>query len=113
MAAADDSRRQRVLATIDAIPKGNVATYGQVAEEAGLPRRARYVARVLRESPPPVPGVAPLPWHRVLGAGGWLRTEGPTRRRQTQLLRGEGVVVSTSGASGPRVDLERFGWDGE
>ena len=33
-----DERVQRILATVDSIPEGRVASYGQVAEEAGLPR---------------------------------------------------------------------------
>jgi len=47
---------------ITLIPRGKVATYGQVAETAGYPRGHRQVAAVLRK------GGAPLPWHRVLVA---------------------------------------------
>lgn len=97
---SQDLRRQRVLATIDSIPRGRVATYGGVAEEAGLPGHARYVARVLRELPP---GQF-LPWHRVVGAGGHIRTQGQTATRQARLLRAEGIAVK-----GGRVDLAGHG----
>jgi methylated-DNA-protein-cysteine methyltransferase-like protein len=56
--------RERILATVDSIPRGCVATYGQVAREAGLTGRARLVGRSLR-------GLGPrskIPWWRVLGA---------------------------------------------
>lgn len=96
-----DARRQRVLATIDSIPAGRVCTYGGVAAEAGLPRNARYVARVLRE----LPAGHALPWHRVIGAGGALKTAGASQRLQVRLLRAEGVEVT-----GARVPLARYVW---
>lgn len=46
------------------IPTGKVASYGQVAELAGMPGRARWVGRVLAE----LPGDTNLPWHRVVNA---------------------------------------------
>ncbi len=97
----DDARRQRVLATIDSIPRGRVATYGGIAAEAGLLGRARYVAQVLRQLPPG----HPLPWHRILGAGGHIRTSGQTAIRQARLLRAEGVPVK-----GGRIDLADHVW---
>ena len=104
MPVPDDSARQRVLATIDSIPRGRVSTYGRVADEAGLPRRARFVGRVLGE----LPRGSELPWHRVLGsAGNWaeIRTEDGTARRQARLLRAEGVEVVDG-----RVALDPFVW---
>ena len=47
-----------------AIPKGRVATYGQVADLAAMPRHARLVGRTLRE----LPKGTKLPWHRVINA---------------------------------------------
>ena len=101
---ASEEARERILATVDSIPRGKVATYGQVAREAGLAGRARLVGRSLR-------GLGPdskLPWWRVLGAGGLVRVVGAARREQLRRLRREGVAVSASG----RVDLERCGWRG-
>jgi len=101
MSNPTDLRRQRVLATLDAIPRGSVATYGGVALEAGLPRSARYVARVLRE----LPNGHDLPWFRVLGADGRIKTTGATAARQARLLSAEGVTVEAG-----RVDLATYGW---
>ena len=95
--------RQRILATVDAIPRGRVATYGDVAREAGLGRRARFVGRTLRE----LPARTRLPWHRVVRAGGELAPrEGAAEQRRR--LRAEAVAFDRAG----RVDLERFRWDG-
>ena len=54
----------RIEAILALIPAGRVVSYGQVADLAGLPGRARLVGKVLRETD------KTLPWHRVLGAGG-------------------------------------------
>ena len=102
--ALQDARVQRVLATVDAIPEGRVASYGQVADEAGLPRAARYVGHVLRR----FVNDSGVPWHRVLGADGTIRVTGGIARDQAQLLRSEGVVVRRG-----RVDLGAFGWEPE
>jgi len=67
-AAAARERVAAVLRAVRRIPRGRVATYGDVAREAGLPGRARLVGRVLRDAP----ASASLPWHRVVGAGGRL-----------------------------------------
>ena len=100
MPTPDHSRVQRILATVDSIPPGRVATYGQVAEEAGLRGRARMVGRVLREA-----SAQGLPWHRVLGAGGVIRVGPQAAREQAQRLRAEGVEVKNG-----RVDLKRHRW---
>lgn len=100
--ALQDERVQRVLATVDSIPKGRVATYGQVAEEAGLPRRARFVGSVLKR----FVANKGVPWHRVLGADGTIRVVGGTARDQVMLLRKEGVTVVKG-----RVKLSECGWD--
>jgi len=96
--------RERILATVDSIPRGSVATYGEVAREAGLAGRARLVGRALRG----LGRHSKIPWWRVLGAGGHVRVVGAARAEQIRRLRREGVAVSASG----RVDLERCGWRG-
>jgi len=85
---------------IRAIPRGRVASYGEIAARAGLPRRARLVGRVLGESDG-------LPWHRVVRASGRSAFAPGSRgfREQCQRLRAEGVVVVSG-----KVDLARFGW---
>lgn len=99
--ALQDHRVQRVLATIDSIPKGRVASYGQVAEEAGFPRGARYVGSVLKR----FVNDDQIPWHRVLGSDGTIRVLGGTARDQVHLLRKEGVNVNKG-----RVKLAECGW---
>ena len=87
---ADLSPAERILAAIRAIPPGQVAGYGHVARRAGLPGRARMVARVLREHSAP-----DLPWHRVLRSDGKIAFPPNSKgyREQTQRLRAEGVDV--------------------
>ena len=87
---------------MDSIPPGSVASYGQVAEEAGLPRRARLVGRVLGERS----AETELPWHRVVNAAGALSTRGAALSEQRRRLKAEGVELGANG----RVDLLRFGW---
>lgn len=72
-----------------AIPSGSVASYGEVARRAGLPRRARLVARTLATTDQEVP------WHRVLRSDGRIAfTEGSAGyREQVARLRAEGVLV--------------------
>jgi alkylated DNA nucleotide flippase Atl1 len=72
---------ERVRAVVEAIPAGEVLSYGEVADRAGL-RSARLVGRILAESDD-------LPWHRVVRADG---TPTPhLAAQQTALLRAEGV----------------------
>jgi len=73
-----------VVAVISALEPGDVVTYGEVAAEAGYPGAARAVGSVLRTS-------EGLPWWRVVGAGGRIRTPNP--ERQIGLLTDEGVLV--------------------
>lgn len=85
------------------IPVGKVATYGSIAEHAGLPRRARLVGRVLRQ----LPTDSSVPWHRVVGAGGRIAlTSGSAEyHEQCQRLIAEGVTVRNG-----RVNIERYDW---
>ncbi|WP_216856434.1 MGMT family protein [Acidisphaera sp. S103] len=90
---------------ISRIPKGWVATYGQVAAMAGLPRRARLVGRVLQELDPAIK----IPWHRVVNAKGEVsfslsRNGGDTL--QQRLLKAEGIEFDDKN----RFNLERFRW---
>ena len=82
--------RERILAAVRAIPPGQVAGYGEVARRAGLPGRARLVARILSANEDPA-----LPWHRVLRSDGRIALEPGSDgwREQAQRLRAEGVEV--------------------
>lgn len=102
-AKTESSAELAIRATLDSIPRGRVATYGQVAAEAGWPRRARLVARVLRD----LPDSTALPWWRVIAAGGRIAPREPaSMARQARLLRSEGVPVGPGG----RIDLQRWLW---
>lgn len=95
------SARERVWQVVAAIPGGRVATYGQVAQLAGVPRGARFVGTVLRG----LPRDSRLPWHRVLNASGRLSVDPLTAREQRERLEAEGVAFI-----GGRVSLNRFRW---
>ncbi len=90
---------QKVLATVRRIPKGKVATYGDVAAASGYPGAARQVVWALRS------GGKAVPWHRVLGARGRILLTGEPGFEQRMRLRSEKVVIS-----GDRVDLEQYGF---
>jgi methylated-DNA-protein-cysteine methyltransferase-like protein len=97
------SSYDRVYAVVRRVPRGRVATYGQVARLAGLAngaRQAGYALHALR------PHTA-VPWHRVLSAAGRISL-GDVAGAVTQrlLLEREGVRFDATG----RVDLERYQW---
>ncbi|MDR1075874.1 MAG: MGMT family protein [Xanthomonadaceae bacterium] len=85
----------RILDQIRAIPPGRVYAYGDIARRAGLPGRARLVARILSRNDDPR-----LPWHRVLRADGRIAfPEGTAQwREQVKRLRKEGVRVDNGRA---------------
>ena len=89
---------------VDSIPPGRVATYGQVAREAGLPGHAREVGHALRI----LPAGTRLPWHRVLNAAGRISFPPGSSgcRTQRRLLAAEGIEFDER----DRIDLRRFGW---
>src|SRR4051794_32159553 len=90
--AAADPQATAILAVVAAIPAGRVTTYGAVAQRAGLPRRARLVGKVLSR----LPSGSQVPWYRVVAAGGRIAFPdgSPSRKRQIQRLRLEGVDAS-------------------
>jgi O-6-methylguanine DNA methyltransferase len=91
-----------VLALVARIPRGRVATYGQLAALAGKPRSARAVGRVMSRAD----GV---PWHRVVNSQGGISRRSRMTGMVTQRIRleQEGVVFKRG-----RVLLGRFRWDG-
>ncbi len=90
---------QAMQAVVRRIPKGKVATYGQIAALAGFPGAARQAAWSLRHSG------GRLPWHRVLGARGRILLAGESGLEQLTRLRAEGVTFK-----GGRVDLLMHQW---
>jgi len=96
---------ERIWAVVRRIPKGRVATYGQIAAIVGIPRHARQVGYAL--------GAAPegrnLPWQRVINAKGEVsqRARPGSDDFQQVLLEAEGVEFDRHG----RTDLKRFQWN--
>ncbi|MDE3127281.1 MAG: MGMT family protein [Gemmatimonadota bacterium] len=96
----------KIYAAARRIPRGRVATYGQIARLAGLPGHARQVGYAMAA----LKAGTLVPWHRVINAQGRVspRRAGPGAGvRQRQLLEREGVAFAPSG----KVPLERYGWE--
>lgn len=74
-----------VIEVITSLQFGEVVTYGEVADQAGFPGAARAVGTVLRNCD------GDVPWWRVVGAGGLIRT--PGQENQADRLRSEGVLI--------------------
>jgi methylated-DNA-protein-cysteine methyltransferase-like protein len=93
----------QVIQLVRAIPKGKVATYGQIAQLAGKPQGSRGVAWLLSSSS----NAHKLPWHRVLNSKGKISFPpgSASHKKQKRLLQGEGVVFSAD-----QIDLRKFGW---
>ncbi len=92
----------RMIGLIRRIPRGKVATYGQIAALAGDPNGARRVARLLHSSS----GTQGLPWQRVINSQGKISLPmGGGFELQSSLLEAEGVLFEAG-----RVDFDRFGW---
>jgi len=95
-----------IKAVIKSIPRGRVATYGQIAAMAGSPMAARQVVRILHTSTKK----DKLPWHRVINSKGTISLEpGFGYEEQMSLLKKEGVKFDITG----KVDFARFLWDGK
>lgn len=94
-----------IYAVVSNIPKGRVATYGQVARLTGMPGHARLVGYALSS----LPDRTSVPWHRVVNAKGQIsvRSGGsPANVVQRLRLESEGVSFDEHG----RIPLARFQW---
>lgn len=101
-------------AVIRQIPRGRVATYGQIAALAGLPHHARHVGNALAALPEAVlddPDLDTLPWHRVVNASGGIsaRFDPNDQRRQRKRLEAEGIPFKPNGC----VPLKTHQWDAD
>ncbi len=104
-AKIENSFHLRVIQVIKKIPKGKVATYGQIAVLAGNPQAARQVVRTLHSSSEK----NRLPWHRVInGKGAISLPHGNGYELQKALLESEGVVFGL----GEKVNFDRYLWKG-
>jgi methylated-DNA-protein-cysteine methyltransferase related protein len=94
---------ERIWAAVRRIPRGRVATYGQIAALAGFPKQPRLAGYALHQ----LPSATRLPWHRVINAQGRISFPRGSAafREQKQRLEADGVAFV-----GGRVDLERYRW---
>jgi methylated-DNA-protein-cysteine methyltransferase-like protein len=97
-------RYELIWTVVRKVPRGRVATYGQIAELAGLEGHARQVGYALHN----LPAKSNVPWHRVVNAKGEIsaRTGGDSHELQRMLLEAEGVEFDARG----RMDLKRYRW---
>ncbi len=99
MADSIEKTRQQVWQIVDAIPRGRVCTYGQVANLAGMPQQSRLVGRILAR----LPKGTRLPWHRVINSQG--KISNPDPGRQKERLEKEGIVFVNG-----RINLKIYRW---
>ena len=102
---APGNRRERILSVVARVPRGRVATYGQVARLAGLGGQARLVGYTLNA----LAAGSRVPWHRIVNARGRisLRSDGgPEAIVQRRRLEREGVRFDPTGS----IDLAAFRW---
>ena len=91
---------EMVYQTVEKIPKGKVATYGQIARICGKPRGAREVGWAMRNCP------EHLPWQRVVMANGCV-AGGQHESARKALLDAEGIIADRDG----KIDLKEYLWD--
>ncbi len=92
----------KIYQTIRLIPRGRVATYGQIAKKAGIGNHARVVGYALNR----LPEGTPVPWHRVVNARGMISLRS-SAALQRSLLEHEGVAFDGSN----KINLNKFRWD--
>ncbi|HNP36368.1 MAG TPA: MGMT family protein [Woeseiaceae bacterium] len=97
------TRMQRILEVIRDIPRGSVASYGQIAEIAGIPRGARQVGYTLRN----LPDGHTVPWYRVVQASGKIAFAPGSRQyaEQQKRLAKEGIAARKG-----RIDMHKYRW---
>ena len=95
---------QAILTMVAQIPRGHVATYGQIARLAGIPRNSRQVGTVLKT----LPHNSGVPWYRVVNSKGEISQRGKAvfESCQRETLEAEGVKFDVRG----RICLKEFGW---
>jgi len=101
----DEALFRRIYAIVRQVPRGQVATYGQIALVAGLPS-----ARIAGHAMAALPSGSKVPWHRILNSQGKisLRKEGGSDWEQRRRLQAEGVHFDNRG----RVEFRKVAWEG-
>ena len=94
---------ENVISIVSSIPRGKVATYGQIAKMAGSAMASRQVVRVLRSCSEKYN----LPWHRVINSKGEVAIKDPEGNLiQQKMLKDEGVEVINC-----KVNLKVYRWN--
>ena len=104
MTQSENELHRQILEVIALIPYGKMATYGQIAKLAGLPKHARLVGYVLKH----LDVESQIPWFRVINSQGKLsvtRINEFGQNIQQNLLEREGVYLLNH-----KVNLKLFGW---
>ncbi len=106
-ASAVNEKHKKIWQTVQAIPYGKVACYGQVADLAGLPGRARLVGKALGAVPKGGWRGQSVPWYRVINSQGKISFAPGSEsfQQQSDLLQDEQVVVL-----GAKIKLKEFQW---
>ena len=99
-----DELAKQILSVIQLIPQGKVASYGQIAKLAGLPRHARLVGYVLKH----LDAISTVPWHRVVNAQGKISTQRCNENSENiqQLKLAAENVFMVNG----RISLKQYQW---
>jgi methylated-DNA-protein-cysteine methyltransferase-like protein len=101
--AAPSNSFDRLRAVVLTVPRGRVATYGQVSGQVlgSTPRMVGFALAGLPED-------SKLPWHRIVNAAGRisLPPDGPAHAEQRRRLEAEGITFDAQGT----IDLGAFGW---
>ena len=102
---SDSPNVQAILAMIMQIPPGCVASYGQIAKLAGIPRNSRQVGAVLRA----LPRNSDVPWFRIVNSKGEIAARGRAESEAYQRLKleAEGIEFDDKG----RVPMNEYSWN--
>jgi methylated-DNA-protein-cysteine methyltransferase-like protein len=103
MPTPTQKRNERIWKTICDIPSGQVASYGQIADLAGVARGARQVGYALRQ----LPKDREVPWHRVITASGKIAFDAGSRQFNEQVKR---LMMEQVTVVAGRVDMRQFRW---
>ncbi len=90
----------QVFALVYQVPEGKVATYGDIAKLAGMPKNSRQVGKVLSR----LPTDSKLPWHRIVNSQGKISLQGSRGDYQRQQLAAEGILLSVHGT----ISLKKY-----
>ena len=99
---AEDGLHQRIYRVVERIPRGRVATYGQIARLAGVPGQARLIGYAMHA----LTSGSKVPWQRVVNAKGEISIPGENGSWQRRLLEREGVRFDARG----RIALATYQW---